>query len=342
MLYGAPNLPMNSPANAGLKQVFDGWHAKCARLTTYDYALLHIDYWQKDARLPVPLVTATVDRAKYLARLGALDGGCQATPESFPYNPWNFYAYPRIRWNVAQSADQLLHEFFTGYYREAGAPMLAYYKALEDHLIANDVNEHYWGYCYNLTAGTFPVSVLAAMQTHLREAEQCAKSWVVRQRVATARESFNWVLAQRGLSNVDLNDLSHYAKIGPGVNSIDLKKMHTQGYLVTGNYAQLNAAGEWWYGAMGRIETPLNFLQGGKYTVTVVAHSVPYQGVGPVMNVFLGARSHSFSVESRDNSEYTFTADISAGVWDLVITYDNAAEGGRRNLIVKEVRIARQ
>ncbi len=45
------------------------------RLTTYDHALLHTDYWQQDPLLPVPLVTATVDRAKYLYHLGMLNGG---------------------------------------------------------------------------------------------------------------------------------------------------------------------------------------------------------------------------------------------------------------------------
>lgn len=341
-MYGAPNLPLSAPANAGMKQVLDAWHAKCGRLATYDYALLHIDYWQKAPQLPAPLVTATVDRAKYLARLGALDGGCQATPESLPYNPWNFYAYPRIRWNAAQTAEQLLQEFFTGYYREAGAPMLAYYQALENHLIANDISLHYQGYCYGITPGAFPISVLAAMKKNLETAEQSAKSWVVKQRVATAREGFDWVIAESGLHGVDLTDLSGYTKIGAGTTSIDLKKMRKQGGGVSGNFAELNNNGEWFYGAMGHIEMPLNFAQAGKYTVTLVARSVLYQNVGPVMNVFVGARSNSFTVDSKENSEYTFTTNVPAGVWNLVITYNNAAEGGRRNLIVKEVRIVRQ
>ena len=43
-LYGAPNLPMSAPANAGMKAALDGWHATCSHLATYDYALLHTDY----------------------------------------------------------------------------------------------------------------------------------------------------------------------------------------------------------------------------------------------------------------------------------------------------------
>ena len=341
-LYGAPGLPMNSPKNAGTREVLDKWHTKCQRLATYDYALLHTDYWQKDPRLPVPLVSGTVDRARYLYRLGALDGGCQASTESFPYNPWNFYAYPRIRWNMAQTADQLLQEFFSGYYREAGAPMLAYYKVLEDHLIANDISLHFQGCCYGVTPGSFPLSVLAAMKKHLEEADQRARSWVVKQRVATAREGFEWVIQESGLKGVDLDDRSNFPTIGPGTNTIDLKRMKKWGGGAAGNFAELSRAGEWFYGAMGRIQAPLNFLQAGKYTVTVSARSIPYLEIGPTMNVFVGGKSSTFVVSSRENKEYSFTTDVLAGVWDLTITYNNAAEGGRRNLIVSAVRIARQ
>jgi hypothetical protein len=45
-LYGAPNLPMSAPANAGMKAALDGWHTTCSHLATYDYALLHTDYWE--------------------------------------------------------------------------------------------------------------------------------------------------------------------------------------------------------------------------------------------------------------------------------------------------------
>jgi hypothetical protein len=332
---------MSSPRNAALQQVFEAWHAKCQRLATYDYALLHTDCWQKDPRLPVPLVTATVDRAKYLRRLGALNGGCQATPESLPYNPWNFYAYPRIRWNADQTADLLLQEFFACHYREAGKSVRAYYQALEDHLIRHDVSMYCRGYCYGLTPGSFPVAVLAEMRKHLEAAERSAKSWAIRERVARLREGFDWVIEARGLKGVDLNDTSRYPRIETNQPQVDLRTLRkSDPNRPGGNFAELNGkTGEWFFGAQGMIESPLCFRSPGKYTVTVVARAVPYQDVWPVMNAFVGAQGKSFTVDAKDSKEFSFTAELPAGVWDLVIAYDNAAECGRRNLIIKEIRI---
>ena len=205
-IYGAANLPMDAKANAAMKERLLEWHKKCAHLENYDYLLLHIDYWQKDPQLPAPMVTAIVDRAKFLQGVGALDGGSQAFLESLPWNPWNFYAYPRVMWNVDRSADGILHEFFEGYFREAAPPMLAYYQDIEKHLIANNISLWLKGYCYGVTPGSFPVELLRKMRGHLKEAAGAAKSWVVRERVAAVAEELPWVLKKQGLSERDLED----------------------------------------------------------------------------------------------------------------------------------------
>ena len=109
--------------------------------------------------MPVPLVTAMADHARYLHGLGALRGGTQADQGSLPYSPWNHYAYPRLLWNSQRTADELLEEFFSGYFREAKGPMLAYYRTLEDHLIHHDVSLHPQGnYQYGVTPGAFSYS----------------------------------------------------------------------------------------------------------------------------------------------------------------------------------------
>ena len=123
----------------------------------------------------------------------APEGTCQDTAESLPYNPWN-YTYPRIRWNIEQTADQLLQEFFSGYYLEAAAPMLAFYKAMEDYQLRENVDLHVGGYQYGVRAGAFPLELLSTMHNHLAEAERSAKYWVVKQRVAKARESLEWLV----------------------------------------------------------------------------------------------------------------------------------------------------
>lgn len=197
---------MDAQANAAMKERLLQWHQKCSHLENYDYLLLHIDYWQKDPRLPTPMVTAIVDRARFLQSIGALDGGSQAFLQSLPYNPWNFYAYPRVMWNVDRSADSILREFFESYFREAAPPMLAYYRQIEKHLIGNDISLWFRGYCYNVTPGSFPIELMRSMRGYLKEAQQLAQSWVIRQRVAAIAEELPWVLKQQGLSERDLDD----------------------------------------------------------------------------------------------------------------------------------------
>jgi hypothetical protein len=345
-LYGAPNLPMSDPANAGMKAALDGWHAACSRLATYDYALLHTDYCEQDPRLLVPLVAGTVDRAQYLASIGALDGGCQANLGSLPYNPWNFYAYPRIRWNTNQTASQLETEFFTGYFREAAAPMLAYYQGLENYQVTNGVNMHYLGYCYGITPGSFPLSVLYAMQTNLQAAEIAATNWYVSARVADIRNGFNWVITNVGLAGVSLTNTAPYPTIGSTTNpyTVNITNMvkFLPSYNMNGNFAYLQSGPIWWFGAQGQIQETFNVATAGIYTVAVTARGVEAANIWPIMNVYFRSGNGSVSVNSATDSTYNFTFTIPAGVWDLVITYNNAATGGARNLIIDNIQISQQ
>lgn len=336
-MYGSPNLPMNSPQNETFKQAWDTWHQKCKRLTYYDYALLQES--GEDMKLPVPLVAAIVDRARYLRSAGGLNGGSQATLENLPYNPWNFYAYPRTRWNADLTADQLLQEFFSGYYREASVPMLAYYKALENYHQEQNVNLHSGGYCYGITPGAFPLHVLAAVKKHLEEAEQKAKHWVVLQRVATVREAFDWLIAARGLQGMDLSDVTAYPKVESGAKplSLDLRKMRKV------NYAELTKNGEWVFWAQGKLESTLYFAKQGKCRITIVARGVPWQDEWPVIHAFLGTKhAGAATVSAKEYTEYSFDAEAPAGVWDILLNYWNAAEGGRRNILIKGIRVLQE
>jgi hypothetical protein len=344
-LYGAPNLFMSAPANSGLEAALKGWQATSSRLASYDYALLHTDYWQTNPVMPVPLVAATVDRANYLAAVGALNGGCQATTTSFPYNPWNFYAYPRIRWNTNQTAAQLEQEFFDGFYGEAAAPMLAYYQAMENYHVRNNVDLHYMGYCYSVTPGSFPLDVLAAMGANLNTAERLATNWWIADRVAHSREGYNWVVSALGLTGTNLTDASVYPQLtlSNGTHTVNLAQMKAvPANKPFGNYVSLQGTNQWFFGAQGEIQMPLEFVQSGTYNVSIVARSIPSQGVWPVMNVFLGPSNGSVRVNSLTNSTYSFALPVASGFRNLVITYNNAASGGARNLIVSQIQIAPQ
>jgi hypothetical protein len=344
-LYGAPNLPMSDPANAGMKAALDGWHTTCSHLATYGYALLHTDCWEQDPRLPVPLVAGTVDQAQYLASIGALDGGCQANLGSLPYNPWNFYAWPRIRWNTNQTASQLETEFFNGYFREAAAPMLAYYQGLENYQVTNGVSMYYMGYCYGITPGSFPLSVLAAMQANLATAAQQATNWYVIDRIADMQNSFNWVITNAGLYGVNLTNTAPYPMIGSTTNpyAVNLTNMvkFNPSYNVFGNGAYYNPP--WQFYGHGQIQGAFNVATAGTYTVAITALGVQYANIWPTMNVYFGAQNGSMTVNTSTSSTYNFTFTAPAGVWNLVISYPgNVPSGGQYAMIVSGIQITQQ
>ncbi len=356
-LYGAPNLLMSDPANAGMKAALDGWHATCSQLATYGYALLHTDYWEQDPRLPVPLVAGTVDQAKYLASIGALDGSCQGNLTSLPYNPWNFYAYPRIRWNTNQTAGQLETECFNGYFREAAAPMLAYYQGLENYQVTNGINMHYRGYAYGITPDSFPLGVLASMQANLAAAAKQATNWYVRDRVADMQDGFNWVITNAGLAGVNLTNTAPYPIIGSTTNPCtvnlytNMVPFHPLYMSATGigNGANVQYTGnpadpplDWAFNGMGQIQETFNVVTGGTYTVSISAAGTQVSNVWPIMNVYFGPAHGSVTVNSTNYSTYNFTFAVPAGLWDQVITFLNSAAGGTRILYINEDQITRQ
>jgi hypothetical protein len=341
-LYGTPNLLMSDPANAGMKAALDGWHSTCSHLATYGYALL-----QPYPQLPVPLVAGTVDQAQYFASIGALDGGCQADLGFLPYNPWNFYAWPRIRWNTNQIASQLETEFFNGYFREAAAPMLAYYQGLENYQVTNGINMHYSGYAYGITPGSFPLSVLAAMQANLAAAAQIATNWYVIDRVNDIQSGFNWVITNAGLAGVSLTNTAPYQIIGSTTNTYTVNLTNMVAFMpayvgVDWAYLEPGPPVYWLFTAGAQIQETFNVATAGTYTVAVTARGVVAANIWPVMNVYFGPGNGSVSVNTATDSTYNFTFTVPANVWDLVITYNNAAVAGARQLIIDNIQITQQ
>jgi hypothetical protein len=328
-LYGSPNLPLTSPVNAPMQLALDTWSQRCSRLATYDYSLLHIDYWQPDPRLPVPMVNAFVEKARYLAGIGALNGGCQATDVSLQYNPWNFYAYPRIRWNTNQTSGQLEQEFFSGYYQEAAAPMLAYYQSLENYQVSNNADLHFIGYCYWANPGTFPLYILNQMQTNLQAAQSLATNWYVINRINDATNCFNWLLSQRGVTNASqLTDFSMY----PAVPTNSTYVIHLGAGVPVNNpngyyYKAANViqAGSWQFTGTSMIQETLNFQTAGQYRVDVVSYCNYFNGGWPSMRVFLGhSCSGAIQVASSTAVTNRFIATVSSPTaLDLVVTQDS-------------------
>jgi hypothetical protein len=346
---------MTAPANAGQKAALDGWHSACSHLSTYDYALEFTDVGEPYPQLPVPLIAGTVEHAQYLASIGALDGGSQAILTSLPYNPWDFYAYPRIRWNTNQTAAQIEQEFFTGYFREAGAPMLAYYQAMENYQVTNGVDMHYLGCAYGITPASFPIGILAQMQTNLIAAQKLATNWWVVSRLAVIADGFNWVVTNSGLSPANLTNISGYAVFDNTQTNLDLAEFQNwtnyydyvqEGggqYMPQGSYYfPTNAGGGLAFFSDGYLKDTLNFTQGGKYKVNISAKGVPSQGIYPILSLFVGPNEASWTDSSVTDSNYSCTVTIPPGVWDVVLSFQNGAAGGARDVFVDGIQLVPQ
>ena len=340
---GAPELPMTSPVNGPMRACTEEWRRKCDHLEHYEYVLLNES--KTSTVMPVPLVSAMVDRARFFRSLDEPSGGTQADSASMPYSPWNHYAYPRLLWNPDRTADELLDEFFAGYFREAKAPMLAYYRTLENHLTSNDVSlrppaEDSSGvFAYGVKPGSFPYGVLVTMRGHLEQAEKAATSWLVAQRVARMREGFEWVLKESCFTATDLDDPSGFLPVpADGTPArVDLAKIRYHK-----EYVEFRKQGDWLFGAHGMIGADLRLEAAGEYVITVTAKGVPCENVDPVMHVYLDHHhAGSIAVAPKEFKEYTFrVSSAAAGMSRLVVSYWNAASGGRRNLVVKEIRVA--
>jgi hypothetical protein len=262
-MYGARNLPMSSPKNAEMRQRLERWSELATELRHYDYDLIHREAGALP--MPVPLVSAMSDRAQFFAAHHMLAGGTQADLESLPYNPWNYYAYPRFYWDTATSPTLILNDFFSGYYAESATPMLNYYSTMERYLIANNVSLQGRGYDYGLRVAAYPVNVLKRMHQCLLQAEGLATYWVTRQRVQSARAGFNWILEQRELTLQDLASVDAFPRVGPGRTvTLDLR------------FAQIQTAGQdvgdaWYLFSWAEVGDYVYFEKPGRYEITIQA-----------------------------------------------------------------------
>ncbi len=353
---GAPELPMSDPLNAPMRACTEEWHRKCTRLQQYEYVLLNES--KTSTSMPVPLVSAMVDRERYFRSIGQLDCGTQADAQSIPYSPWNHYAYPRLLWNPDRTADEVLNEFFDGYFREAKAPMLAYYHALEDHLISHHVTlrppQEDWSGVWNfgVRPGSFPYGLLVQMRNHLEAAEKQATNWIVSERVARIREGFDWVLKESGFTNADLDNPSVFPAVPADGTpaTVGLAKIRFQKDLASLRYLKhyVRTDGRYpgvMFGGYGIIGADLRFQSPGEYTVTVTAKGTHYQDMDPIMYVYVDhQRIGKVSVNPEGYMDYTFPVSISEpGVGRIFVSFWNPGSPGEsRPLYVKEIQVAHQ
>ena len=258
---------MSSPVNGPMRACTEEWHRKCSRLEHYEYVLLNES--KTSTVMPVPLVTAMTDRARFFSSLDEPDGGTQADSASVPYSPWNHYAYPRLLWNAERTADELLEEFFAGYFREAKGPMLAYYRTLEDHMIRSDVSLR-----PPRRFGAAP-STMTSGPGRSRTAcwSRCVGTWNRRSRRPRVgswprprgriREGFEWVLKESCFTAADLDSDSGFLPVPVDGTSarVDLTKIRYQKL-----YVEPRKEGGWFFGAHGMIAADVLLDTPGEYS----------------------------------------------------------------------------
>ena len=312
--YGARNLPMSSPKNAEMRQRLLDWASLASDFRRYDYDLIHSE--SGALRMPVPLVSAIADRADFMAQHGMLAGGTQADLDSRPYNPWNYYAYPRFYWNAELTTADVMQEFFSGYYLEAAAPLQSYYSTLERYLLANNVSLQGRGYDYGMVVGAFPLNVLKKMQQHLQRAESLATYWVTRERVAFIRQGFDWILERRGLTYADLATLADFPRVSPGSPvSIDPRTAAIQ-------TAGQDVGDAWYMFSWAQVGEYIYFEKAGRYQITIEA-GMGYSDTTPrdrYMMFHIGAQEYGPYLIDHENVEtYTLYVEVLAGVMEVAV-----------------------
>jgi hypothetical protein len=179
------------------------------------------------------------------------------------------------------------------------------------------------------------------MRRQLEQAEKAAAGWVVAQRVARIREGFEWVLKESCFTAADLDSPPQFQRIPADGKPITIEP---SAFRVRKFFAEPHKDGGWVFWAHGVLAADLCLDKPGSYVIRVTAKGVPYENVDPILNVYLDhCRAGSMAISSKDFQEYVFRVDdVPAGVNRLLLSYWNAATGGRRNMYVKEIRIGSQ
>jgi hypothetical protein len=195
--YGIYSLPLSSEKNDWMRGIVTGWSElwnEPGHIGIYDWSLL----LPNEKGIPIPMVTALSDRMRTWHRLGARRVGTQANshPDTWRFNPWNFYAYGRLAWDPQESPETLISDFFKGYYKESADPMRQYYTTLESHILDNEIA---FGADFKVesSAEDFPDDLTDALRRHLRDASRQANHWLIRQRVADANTGFRSLIEKR-------------------------------------------------------------------------------------------------------------------------------------------------
>jgi hypothetical protein len=189
-------LPSTSPKNMAIRKNFEAWGAKCASPSfgIWSYMLIYLDTTfsrpSGEWNALVPNASAIMEQMKFYRQIGVRSVGTQVMGPQHHW-PWGFYAWGRSAWNPDADPQAVLVDFFKGYYGEAWAPMLKWYKAMEEAAWAKDIGSDKFGGSAP-SPELFTDELTARMRILGREAQKLATHWYVKERVTRAMYDLEW------------------------------------------------------------------------------------------------------------------------------------------------------
>ncbi|PKN65116.1 MAG: hypothetical protein CVU57_11945 [Deltaproteobacteria bacterium HGW-Deltaproteobacteria-15] len=181
------NHPLESAsceANRRFRDAMNGWRRIYSGMTIYEYYRKgsHLD-------LPFPILHSIKKDIPFLKREGVFGFYTQFTRDQFT-NGLNYYLATRLLWNSREDADGILDDFYKNFYGQAWQPMKEYWENYERNAIAVDMH---LACPVNQLDKLFPGSLLDKQAVLLDRALKAADGPEVKERVARARISLNYV-----------------------------------------------------------------------------------------------------------------------------------------------------
>ena len=119
--------PINDPRckpNARFREMIEGWTKVCKHVSVYDY------YGHFYIMTPWPIVHDIREDLPFLRRIG-VTGFMSETQQHWANQGINFYLAAKLVWDTDRNADEILNDFYHGFYGPAEKPMRQYWETWE-------------------------------------------------------------------------------------------------------------------------------------------------------------------------------------------------------------------
>ncbi len=202
------DLPLDASKNREVSEIIKTWSEKCSSMGVIEYGLIQSDttFSTPLRNVPTfsPLATSISNWHKQQKEMGIKAIGA-FTMGNMKRLPWAMYIWSRTAWNPDDPVDNILHDFFTGYYgTAAGEKMLKIYKMVENKVISGGVSmRDLYHNNYAPSPKVFTKELKIKIKPLIAEAMSAADTWYRKERVKQAKDSLEWSFraAQKGFGN---------------------------------------------------------------------------------------------------------------------------------------------